>query len=442
MKKIAPHWQILIGMLLGIVVGFICVQFDGGARFVRHWIEPFGTIFINMLKMVAVPLIVVSLIKGVSDLRDMSKLSKIGGRTMGLYIVTTMIATSIGLFLVNIFSPGSGISAETRAKLISQAGEAATSKISGAMKAASDADDLSPLKFLVDIVPDNFIGSMSQNSQMLQVIFFVMMFGVALVLCAPEKNPKVALVKDFFDGMNDVVLKIIDIVMMLAPFGVFALLSALVANAPNSEVFIALAKYAMVVVGGLILMVGADILLMWIFTRRSPLYFIKAIMPAQLVAFSSSSSAATMPITMECATDRLGVDKEVASFVVPVGATVNMDGTALYQAIATVFIAQVFGNDLTIGAQLSIIVTATLASIGSAAVPGAGMLMLVVILQSVGVDPAGIALIFAIDRPLDMCRTVTNISGDLAVCCIVANSMDKLGEGSLAAQSIEGEDIV
>jgi proton glutamate symport protein len=442
MKKIAPHWQILIGMILGIAVGFICVQFDGGARFVRHWIEPFGTVFINMLKMVAVPLIVVSLIKGVSDLRDMSKLSKIGGRTMGLYIVTTMIATTLGLVLVNLFSPGSGISAETREKLLSQAGDVATKKISGAMKFASEQEDASPLKFLVDIVPDNFISAMAQNTQMLQVIFFVMMFGVALVLCAPEKNPKVALVKDFFDGMNEVILKIIDIVMMLAPFGVFALLASLVASAPNSEVFVALAKYAMVVVGGLMLMVVADILLMWIFTRRSPFYFIKAILPAQLVAFSSSSSAATMPITMECATDRLGVDKEVASFVVPVGATVNMDGTALYQAVATVFIAQVFGNDLTLGAQLSIIVTATLASIGSAAVPGAGMLMLVVILQSVGVDPAGIALIFAIDRPLDMCRTVTNISGDLAVSCIVANSMDKLGEGSLEAQAIDPEDVV
>jgi Na+/H+-dicarboxylate symporter len=433
MKKIAPHWQILIGMVLGIAVGFGCVQFDGGARFVKDWIEPFGTIFINLLKMVAVPLIVVSLIKGVSDLRDMSKLSKIGGRTMGLYIFTTIIATSIGLLMVNIFRPGGGISQETRDLMVSQAGAAATDKIAGAVKNASAAQEQSPLKFIVDIVPDNFISSMAQNTQMLQVIFFVVLFGIAMVLSSPEKNPKVQLVKDFFDGLNDLILKMIDIIMATAPFGVFALLAALVANAPNSEVFIALGKYALVVVAGLIFMILVDVAMMWGFTRRSPWQFLKAIMPAQLVAFSSSSSAATMPVTMECAEERLGVDGEVASFVIPVGATINMDGTALYQAVATVFIAQVYGNDLSMGAQLSIIATATLASIGSAAVPGAGMLMLVVILQSVGVDPAGIALIFAIDRPLDMCRTVTNITGDLSVATIVAKSMGKLEEPKMEA---------
>lgn len=427
MKKIAPHWQILIGMALGIAVGFIFVQLDGGAKFVKNWIEPFGTIFINMLKMVAVPLIVVSLIKGVSDLRDMSKLSKIGGRTMGLYILTTMLATGIGLFVVNVFKPGGGISQETRDLMVSQAGSAATEKIAGAVKNASAQQEASPLKFLVDIVPDNFIASMTQNNQMLQVIFFIMLFGIALVLAAPDKNPKVQLVKDFFDGANDVILKMIDIIMLLAPFGVFALLAALVVNAPNSEVFIALGKYAACVVAGLALMMVVHLLLIWVFAKRSPFTFLNSILPAQLVAFSSSSSAATMPITMECATDRIGIDEEVASFVIPVGATINMDGTALYQAVATVFIAQVYGNDLSMGAQLSIIATATLASIGSAAVPGAGMLMLVVILQSVGVDPAGIALIFAIDRPLDMCRTVTNVTGDLSVATVVAKSMDKLG---------------
>ena len=426
MKKIAPHWQILIGMFLGLLLGVVCIQFNGGHQFIKHWIEPFGTVFINLLKMIAVPLVFVSLVKGVSDLSDMSKLSKIGTRTMAFYICTTFVSTSLGLLLVNLFSPGSSISDETRANLISASGNEASNKISGALNNLEGQVETPPLQFLVDLIPSNIIDSMTNNSQMLQVIFFVVIMGIALVMCKPQENAKVALVKDFFDGMNDVILKMIDIVMKAAPYGVFALLAGLVAAAPNAEVFVALAKYALTVIVGLAGVIGFYILMMWAFTGRGPIYFFKAVLPVYLVAFSSSSSAATLPVTMECGIDKLGVDKEVASFVFPVGATVNMDGTAIYQAIATVFIAQVFGNDLSLADQASIVLTATLAALGTAAVPGAGMLMLVVILQSVGVDPAGIALIFAIDRPLDMLRTVVNVTGDLAVGVIVANSLDKL----------------
>lgn len=440
MKKIAPHWQILIGMFLGIIVGIIFIQFDGGHKFVKDWIEPFGTVFINLLKMIAVPLVVVSLIKGVSDLSDMSKLSKIGTRTLGFYICSTFFSTSLGLLLVNILSPGSSISPETRANLIQSAGNEASKKIAGAVHNA-EAVQTGPLQFLIDIVPSNFIASMTNNTQMLQVIFFVVMLGVALVMCKPQENPKIAIVKDFFDGLNDIILKMIDISMRMAPIGVFALLAGLVASAPNAEVFVALARYAITLLIGLVGVIAFYLFLMWIFTKRTPLPFLKAVLPAYFVAFSSSSSAATLPITMECGIERLGIDKEVASFVLPVGATINMDGTAIYQAIATVFIAQVFGDDLTLAEQASIVLTATLAALGTAAVPGAGILMLVVILQSVGVDPAGIALIFAIDRPLDMCRTVTNITGDMAVGVIVANSMDKLHPMNLD-RDIKGNDNI
>lgn len=428
MKKLPLHWKILIGLVLGVLFGYAAKQIDGGVGFVKNWVEPFGTVFINLLKMIAIPLIIASLIKGVSDLRDMSKLSKIGGRTMGIYIFTTMMATALGLLFVNIIKPGAGVSEGTRQALMSQVqGNAdAMRKIDAGIQAAAKQADASPLQVLVDIVPDNITRAMTDNTQMLQVIFFVVLLGAALVMCRPEENPKVQLVKDFFDGLNDVILKMIDIVMLAAPFGVFALLGTQVAKAPNAEIFVALGWYAATVLIGLAGVLVVDILLVFIFTGKSPIFFLRGIAPAQLVAFSSSSSAATLPVTLECVEKNLGVDEEVSSFVIPVGATVNMDGTALYQAVATVFIAQVFADDLTLGEQLSIVLTATLASIGSAAVPGAGMLMLVVILQSVGLDPAGIALIFAIDRPLDMCRTILNVTGDMSVSMVVAKSLGKL----------------
>ncbi|CAL66599.1 dicarboxylate/amino acid:cation symporter [Christiangramia forsetii] len=420
MKKLALHWQILLGMAAGVIFALIMTNFSWGADFVGDWIKPFGNIFINALKLIAVPLILASLIKGISDLKDISKLSKMGTRTILTYIITTVIAVSIGLLLVNLIGPGRTISEETRSDLITSYEGDASVRISDAQKQK----DAGPLQALEDLVPSNIIGAAGDNGNMLQVIFFAIFFGIGLILI-PEKTAKP--VKDFFDGFNEVILKMIDLIMLTAPYGVFALLAALVVESPSADLFAALVMYALTVLVGLALMIGVYVLLVWIFTKNTPSFFINGIAPAQLLAFSTSSSAATLPVTMERVEEHMGVHKEVTSFVLPIGATINMDGTSLYQAVAAVFIAQAFGIDLTIGAQLGIIATATLASIGSAAVPGAGMVMLVIVLAQAGIPEAGLALIFAVDRPLDMCRTTVNVTGDAAVSLMVAKSVDMMG---------------
>ncbi len=420
MKKLALHWQILLGMAAGVVFALILTNFSWGADFVGDWIKPFGNIFINALKLIAVPLILASLIKGISDLKDISKLSKMGTRTIATYIVTTVIAVTIGLVMVNVIAPGKTISDDTRTDLIASYEGDANVRISDAQKQK----DAGPLQALEDLVPSNIIGAAGDNGNMLQVIFFAIFFGIGLILI-PEKTAKP--VKDFFDGFNEVILKMIDLIMLTAPYGVFALLAALVVESPSADLFAALALYALTVLIGLALMIGVYVLLVWIFTKNTPSFFINGIAPAQLLAFSTSSSAATLPVTMERVEEHMGVNKEVTSFVLPIGATINMDGTSLYQAVAAVFIAQAFGMDLSIGAQLGIIATATLASIGSAAVPGAGMVMLVIVLAQAGIPEAGLALIFAVDRPLDMCRTTVNVTGDAAVSLIVAKSVDMMG---------------
>lgn len=421
MKKLALHWQILLGMAFGVIFGFLALQFPWGKAFVTDWIKPFGTIFINSLKLIAVPLIVASLIMGIAGLQDISKLSKMGGRTIGIYVLTTVIAVSVGLALVNIVKPGKYITEETRTELTVNYADDAAKKQEDAAKQA----DAGPLQALVDLVPQNIVGAASSNGNMLQVIFFVIFFGVGLILIAPEKAKPVI---DFFDGVNEVVLKMIDLIMLAAPYGVFALLAALVVESPSSDIFVALGMYSLTVIIGLAIMVFAfyPVVVRYV-TNRGYGEFFRGISPAQLLAFSTSSSAATLPVTMERTTEHLGVDEDVASFVLPVGATINMDGTSLYQGVAAVFIAQAFGMDLDLMQQLTIVVTATLASIGSAAVPGAGMVMLVIVLQSIGVPPEGLALIFAVDRPLDMCRTVVNVTGDASVSMIIAKSVDKLG---------------
>lgn len=419
MKKLALHWQILLGMLLGVLFAFILIQFDWGKQVIVDWVKPFGNIFINLLKLIAVPLILASLIKGVSDLKDISKLSQMGGRTIGLYILTTVFAVSIGLVVVNVIKPGSFISEETRTELVGSYSNDANSKIA----AAENQKEAGPLQALEDIVPSNIVGAAADNGNMLQVIFFAVFFGIALILIPVEQATPV---KAFFDGFNEAILKMIDIIMLAAPFGVFALLASLVAESPSLDLFKALGMYGLTVVLGLAIMIGIYLLIVKVLTNRSPKFFLNGIAPAQLLAFSTSSSAATLPVTMERVVDNLGVDDEVASFVLPIGATINMDGTSLYQAVAAVFIAQAFGMDLSFGVQLGIIATATLASIGSAAVPGAGMVMLVIVLAQAGIPEAGLALIFAIDRPLDMCRTMVNVTGDAAVSMVVAKSVDKL----------------
>lgn len=421
MKKLALHWRILLGMLLGVVFALIMTNFDFGKDFIKDWIKPFGTIFINSLKLIAIPLILAALIKGVSDLKDISKLSKMGGRTIGIYILTTVIAVSIGLILVNIVNPGKQISESTRTELVDSYSTDTTKYKDEAAKQKESG----PLQALEDLVPENIFAAATSNRNMLQVIFFSIFFGIGLILIPEEKSD---IVKKFFDGFNEVILKMVDLIMLAAPYGVFALLAALVVESPSLDLFKALAWYAFTVVFGLLLMIIIYNVLVFAFTKKKPSFFMKGISPAQLLAFSTSSSAATLPVTMERVTEHMGVEEEVASFVLPIGATINMDGTSLYQAVAAVFIAQAFGMELDFATQLGIIATATLASIGSAAVPGAGMVMLVGVLGYAGIPEAGLALIFAVDRPLDMCRTVVNVTGDAAVSMLVAKSVGKLGD--------------
>lgn len=424
MKSLALHWKILIGMLLGVTFGFIMLEV-GGADFVASWIKPIGTIFVKLLKLIAVPLILASLIKGISDLKDISKFASIGLKTIIIYVLTTVIAISIGLILVNTLNPGEGVSSETISKLTETYAD--NSSVQGKIAEAGRQQSSRPLDFLVDMVPDNAFSALSNNKLMLQVIFLAMFLGISLLLIG-EKSAKP--LKDFFDSLNAVVLKMVDLIMLSAPFAVFALLANVVVSSGDPELLYALLFYSAVVVGGLLLMICFYLVLVSVITKKNPLWFLKQISPAQLLAFSTSSSAATLPVTMERVEEHLGVDKEVSSFVLPVGATINMDGTSLYQAVAAVFIAQALDFDLTFTDQLMIVLTALLASIGSAAVPGAGMVMLVIVLESVGF-PAdklaiGLALIFAVDRPLDMCRTMVNVTGDATVSMIVAKFEGKL----------------
>ncbi|MGO1243822.1 MAG: dicarboxylate/amino acid:cation symporter [Sphingobacterium sp.] len=413
-KKLALHWKIILGIVLGILLGIALIQFDWGKQLVVDWIKPFGTIFVNMLKLIAIPLIIVSLVKGVADLKDISQLSKMGLRTFMLYIVTTVLAISTGLVLVNIIKPGTFISEDTRVEMLGSFGGDVENRLSDAQQTVTQSGPLQPL---VDVVPENIFGAASSNANMLQVIFFAILVGVGLVMLPEEKSAPII---KLFDSGNELMLKIVDIIMMIAPYGVFALMTSLIAESPSADIFVALGAYGMTVLLGLIVMTyGMYGLLLKFFGGINPFDFQKKMAPAQLVAFSTSSSAATLPVTMERVEEHIGVDKEVSSFVLPIGATMNMDGTSVYQGIAAVFIAQVFGQDLTLTQQLTILLTATLASIGTAAVPGAGLLMLVIVLESIGVNPAGIALILAVDRPLDMCRTVTNVTGDATVAVII-----------------------
>ena len=425
MKPIALHWKILIGMILGVIFGFAMLQFDGGDQFVNNLIKPLGVIFIKLLKLIAIPLILASLIKGISDLKDISKLASIGVKTIVIYVLTTIIAISIGISLVNFFSPGDAVSDNTILKLteVYSNNDSLQTKISEANKQQQNG----PIDFLVDIVPENAFSALSNNKLMLQVIFLAIFIGISLLLIGEKKSKPL---KDFFDSLNDLVLKMVDLIMLTAPYAVFALLANVIVSSNDPELLYALLFYALVVLAGLGLMFCFYMLMLFLITKKNPFLFVKQISPAQLLAFSTSSSAATLPVTMNCIEKRVGVDREVSSFVLPVGTTINMDGTSLYQAVAAVFIAQALNFDLTFSDQLMIILTALLASIGSAAVPGAGMVMLVIVLESVGF-PAdklgiGLALIFAVDRPLDMCRTVINVTGDATVSTVIAKLEGKL----------------
>ncbi|TWT88084.1 Proton glutamate symport protein [Pseudobythopirellula maris] len=419
--KLALHWKILLGMAAGLLFGALCVWL-GWQGFVTDWVKPFGTIFINALKLIAVPLIVASLVKGVSDLKDLSRLSSMGGRTIVLYLMTTAVAVTVGLTVASLVGPGRGLDAETRDQLVASASDVAESK----MKIAAQQKEQGPLQPLVDLVPDNLFAAAADNGSMLKVIVFTLFFGVGLILVPEEEGRPV---KAFFDGLNEVILKLIDLIMLAAPLGVFALMAALVAETPSFDVFFALLIYSLCVVAGLAVMTFIFYpALVVTLTGRGYLWFFRGLSPAQLLAFSTSSSAATLPVTMERVEEHLGVDEEVASFVLPIGATVNMDGTSLYQAVAAVFIAQAFGMELTLANLFTIGMTAMLASVGTAAVPSAGIVMLIVVLEAIEVPSAAIALIIPVDRVLDMLRTVANITSDATVAMLVAKSTGKLGE--------------
>ncbi len=411
--RLALHWKIIIGMVLGTIFGILATNF-GLIEFTNDWIKPWGIIFVNLLKLIAIPLVFVSIVKGVSSLTDISKLSRIGSKTIALYLISTAFSVTIGLVFVNLISPGNSISEEKSSELKQTYRTSANIKINDANKL----EDSGPLKFIIDIVPSNIVDSASENKNMLQIIFFALIFGISMVLIDSKKTQYV---KGFVEGLNDIILKIVDIIMLFSPYGVFALLASLISDfGASSDLFIALGMYCFTVVLGLLLMIFAFYpFLLKLFTKVDYGKFFSSISSAQMLAFSTSSSAATLPVTMERCEEKLGISKEISSFVLPLGATINMDGTSLYQAVAAVFIGQAFGYDLDLSSQLTIVLTATLASIGAAAVPGAGMVMLVVVLSSVGIDPAGIALIFAVDRILDMFRTVVNVTGDATIATII-----------------------
>jgi Na+/H+-dicarboxylate symporter len=419
-KKMPLYVKILIGMGLGIIAGLFAVYFNL-SEISKDWIKPWGAIFLNLLKLIAVPLIFTSLVKGISSLSNISKLSRIGIKTISLYVLSTVIAVSFGLLLVNYIEPGNTFPDSKKVELQNKY----NTTIDAKKNIADDLKDESPLQFIVDVVPSNFFKAATDNSKMLQVIFFAILFGIAMVIL---EEKKIKVVREFFNGIDAIILKIIDIIMLFAPYGVFALITGLIVDfSGDLDLFSALGLYALTVILGLLVMIFLIYpLFLKLFTPIKYSDFYKAISPAQLLAFSTSSSAATLPVTMECVENKIGVSNEVASFVLPVGVTINMDGTSCYQAIAAVFIAQVFGVDLDIYDQLIIVVTATIASIGSPGVPGGSIVMLIIVLTSVGIPIEGLALILGIDRPLDMLRTVVNVTGDATVASIVAKSEGKL----------------
>ena len=465
MKKMALHWKILIAMAFGILWALIS-GWMGWNRFTIDWIDPFGKIFINCLKFIAIPMVLFSIVSGVASLGDLSQLGRMGFKTLSLFLVTTVISVTIGLTLVNVFQPGVQSNKETKINnrlryeiwaneqnipikdgqnLLSTVSIEKKNEIIEKLNAEKNSEEYKniaaknenvvtqktgPLQPLVDIVPENLVLSLTDSRLMLQVIFFALFFGISLALL--PKN-RVGVVISFFDGMNEVFVKMVNIVMLAAPFFVFCLMAGVLAKMADSpakmvEIFVSLGQYGLVVFGGLVLLLfGFYPLLLKIFrVKISYKDFFRGLSPAQFLAFSTSSSAATLPVTIECVENNLKVPKRVSEFVLPIGATVNMDGTSLYQAVAVIFLAQFHDVDLSLAQQIGIVGTTTLASIGAAAVPSAGLIMLMIVLSSVGLNPMWIIIIYPLDRLLDMCRTVVNVTSDSAVSAIIAaNSPQK-----------------
>jgi len=428
------HWRILVALILGLVYGVIAV-YAGWGGFTANWIAPFGTIFLRLLLLVAVPLVLASLITGIASLSDLNRLSRIGVKTLLIYLGTTLLALLIGLTLVNLLNPGRVVPDGLRASLQ----ETYQDDVAQRAEIAEEADDRGPLQPLVDMVPDNIVSSTSDNRRMLSVVFLAFLFGVSLMLIPKEQAaPMLAL----FASLNSVIIRIVEIVVRFAPLGVFSLIAETITGVAGDspadvpQLLRALGFYCAVVIIGLAVQVFASYpLLVRLFTPLHLRQFFRGIVQAQLVAFSTRSSAAALPVTMKSARSNLGISEEVASFVLPLGATVNMDGTALYQAVAAVFIAQTLGIPLDLTAQMTIVLMAMLASIGTAAVPSAGIVMLIVILETIGVPAAGVAMILGVDQILDMLRTAANITGDVAVAAIVASSEGQLVPAGLAVGS-------
>ena len=400
-------------MGLGLGFGFLAMALHWD-DFVRDWVAPFGAIFMRLLKLIAVPLVLVSLILGVVSLKDIRNLSRIGLKTILIYVCTTIIAVSIGLVMVNLVKPGQLFPKDKQTEFVERYQQTVTERQSQMQQVMDD----SPLQFVVDMVPENVFEAFSSNSNMLQVIFFALIFGVALICVGQSRTASVV---RFFQQLNLILLKIIDFIMAFAPIGVFALMAALIVDyAGDLGIISALGMYALTVVLALAVIIFLVYpTLLRVFSKKKLGQFFKAVFPVQMLAFSTSSSAATLPLTMERTQKHLGVSEEVSSFVLPVGVTINMDGTSCYQAVAAVFLAQVIGLDLTFGQMLLILVTATISSIGTPGIPGGSIVMLMIVLDSVGIPIEGLALILGIDRPLDMLRTVVNVTGDTTVACIV-----------------------
>ncbi len=428
-RRLPLYVQILLGMALGLIYGILAVQ-QGWQDFTRDWISPWGDVFTRLLQVIAVPLVLASLITGVASLKDLASLSRMGLRTLGLYMLTTVTAISLGLGLANTFQPGKSFPAEMQVRMqenfASQMEKDQAQSKETVLDKASKKQSEPALQFLVDMVPKNIFGAASDNQYMLQVIFFALLMGIALMMVPGNKA---APLLDFFDSLNEVILKMVDLIMRYAPIGVTALLAGVLTSVADNagevqDILFALGKYTAVVLAGvLILIFAVNPLILFLFVKKtSPkkiFRFYREIFPAQLVAFSTSSSAATLPVTLDRVENHLKISPKTSGFVLPLGATINMDGTSLYQAIAALFIAQSFGLDLSFAQQLMVVLTAVLASIGSAAVPGAGIIMLVIVLKSVGMAPEGIALILAPDRLLDMFRTTANVTSDAMVAYIV-----------------------
>ena len=417
------HWKIIIGLVLGTIYG-IASAINGWSDFTSNFISPFGTIFLNLLKLIAVPLVVSSLITGVASLSDTRKLSRIGWKTIALYISTTAVAVSIGLILVNVLEPGAGIPEDFQESLSQEYVDKAASKQD---LASSVQNNRGPLQPLVDMVPSNMFSAASNNSNMLQIVFISIIFGIALIgIDRKFSQPVLA----FLEGINQMIIKLVEMIMYFAPYGVFALIAKTISSVSGDvsqigSILSALLFYMGVVVSGLFIHMSLTYLtILKMFTNMDLKHFFRSMAPVQLLAFSTSSSGATLPVTMKRCEKDLGVSEEISSFVLPLGATINMDGTALYQGVAAVFIAQAIGMDLTFVDQFTIVATAVLASIGTAAVPGAGIIMLVIILEAINVPSQGIALILGVDRILDMIRTATNVTGDATVACAM-DSLEK-----------------